>query len=59
MWAAGATTGYFIAKWVTKLTRSATNQNRPALSSNKPMRDVKVTKTSHELLERIIAYVML
>jgi len=46
MWAAGATTGYFIAKW------DLQQANAIALSSKQvDLRDVKPSKTSRELLE--------
>jgi len=53
MWATGATTGYFIAKWdLQQANAIATNQKPIALSSKQAdMRDVKPSKTSRELLE--------
>ena len=45
MWATGATTGYFIAKWDLQANAIATNQKTIDI------RDVKPLKTSRDLLE--------
>ena len=52
MWSAGATTGYFIAKWDLQTNAISASPKPISLASKQAdMRDVKPSKTSRELLE--------